>query len=81
MSRVRFHGMEAIHHLTDLTWWGPGWEGYDNSHYVQENIDMLEEKPDLIITYKPLEMLGMKDVDIPVCLRYNEAYDWEWTTK
>ena len=55
MSRVRFHGMKAISKLTNVTWWGPGWEGYDNSHYVQENIDMLEEKPDLIVTYKPLE--------------------------
>ena len=81
MSRVRFHGMKAISKLTNVTWWGPGWEGYDNSHYVQENIDMLEEKPDLIVTYKPLEMIGMKDVDIPVCLRYNETYDWNWTTQ
>ena len=23
----------------------------------------------------------MKDIDIPVCLRYNEMYDFNWTTK
>ena len=26
-------------------------------------------------------MKGMKDVNIPVCLRYNEMYDVEWTKK
>ena len=81
MSRVRFHGMEAIGNVSNLMWWGPGWEGYNNEKTVQENIDLVEDKFDLIVTYKPLEMKGMKDVNIPVCLRYNEMYDVEWTKK
>ena len=81
MSRVRFHGMEAIGNVSNLMWWGPGWEGYNNEKTVQENIDLVEDKFDLIVTYKPLEMKGMKDVNIPVCLRYNEMYDVEWTRK
>ncbi len=82
MSRVRFHGMEAVGKLVDLTYWGNDWEYWDNSLSVKENIEKVDgEKPDLIVTYKPLEMKGIKDVDIPVCLRYNESYDWEWTTK
>lgn len=81
MSRVRFHSMEAVGYESNLMWWGPGWEGYDNEKTVQENIDLLEDKIDLIVTYKPLEMKGMIDVNIPVCLRYNEMYDVEWTRK
>jgi len=81
MSRVRFHGMEAIGYESNLMWWGPNWEGYDNEKTVHENIQLLEDKIDLIVTYKPLEMKGMKDVNIPVCLRYNEMYDVEWTKK
>ena len=81
MSRVRFHSMEAVGNKSNLMWWGPNWEGYDNEKTVQENIDLLEDKIDLIVTYKPLEMKGMKDVNVPVCLRYNEMYDVEWTRK
>ncbi len=81
MSRVRFHSIEAIGYKSNLMWWGPGWEGYDNEKSVQENINLLEDKIDLIVTYKPLEMKGMKDVNIPVCLRYNEMYNVEWTRK
>ena len=81
MSRVRFHGMESIGEISDLSWWGPGWDGYDNSMSVTENLKKLDTKPNLIVTYKPLDMIGMKDVDIPVCLRYNEMYDFNWTTQ
>jgi len=81
MSRVRFQSMEAIGYKSNLMWWGPNWEGYNNEKTVQENIDLLEDKIDLIVTYKPLEMKGMIDVNIPVCLRYNEMYDVEWTRK
>ena len=81
MSRVRFHGMKALSELTDVTWWGDGWPDYDTNLTVQENVDKLETKPDLIVTFKPLKLKGIKDVDIPVCLRYNETYDWDWTIK
>jgi hypothetical protein len=81
MSRVRFHGMKALSELTDVMWWGAGWPDYDTNITVQKNIDKLEEKPDLIVAFKPLKLKGIKDVDVPVCLRYNETYDWDWTTK
>ena len=42
MSRVRFHGMESIGEISDLTWWGPGWEGYDNTISVSDNLEKLE---------------------------------------
>ena len=81
MSRVRFHSISALENECNLMWWGPNFEGYDSNKTVKENIKLLEDKPDLIITYKPLEMKGMKDVGIPVCLRYNEMYDFNWTSK
>ena len=81
MSRVRFHGMESIGEISDLTWWGPGWEGYDNTISVSDNLEKLENLPDLIVTYKPLDMKGIKDVSVPVCLRYNEMYDFRWTVE
>ena len=73
--------MEAVGELCNVIWWGKGWDGYDNELTVQENINNIEDKPDMIVTYKPLEMKDMKGVDIPVCLRYNETYDDEWTMK
>jgi hypothetical protein len=81
MSRVRFHSMEAVGRQTNLTWWGPNWEGWTNGGVV-DNIKNLVTKPDLIIVYKPLDMgEDWKDLDIPICLRYNETYDQEWTKK
>ncbi len=81
MSRVRFHSMEAIGKLVNVIWWGIDWDDYDNKLTVQENINNLEIKPDLIVSYKPLEMKHFKDVIIPKCLRYNEMFDKEWTIK
>jgi hypothetical protein len=81
MSRVRFHSIQALENESNLMWWGPNFEGYDNNKTVSENLELLENKPDIIITYKPLEMKGMKDVKIPICLRYNEMYDFEWTSR
>ncbi len=83
MSRVRFHSMQAIERITDFKWSGPNWEGYDNNLTVQENIDNLypEEKPDIVVGYKPLDMRGFADVKQKTCIRYNEMYDHNWTLK
>lgn len=81
MSRVRFHGMNAINKIVEVIWWGIGWEGYSNELTVQENIMKLDEKPDLIVGYKPLEMMNFKDINKPKCLRYNEMDDKIWTIK
>lgn len=81
MSRVRFHSMEAISRLVQVDWWGIRWKGYDNKLTVQENINRIGYKPDLIVAYFPLEMKDLKSVNIPKCLRYNEMYDFEWTKK
>lgn len=81
MSRVRFHGIEALSKLVTVKFWGIGWEGYNNNLTVQENIDTLNEIFDLAIVYKPLELKDFKDIKLPKCIRYNEMYDVNWTLK
>lgn len=78
MDRVRFHNIKAIGKLIDVTWWGIGWEGYNNDLTLEENINKLEPNFDLIIAYKPLEMKDFKSVNIPKCLIYNEMWK-RWT--
>ena len=82
MSRVRFHSMEAIAKVTDFIWSGPGWDNYDVSLTVQENINKIydgQPKPDLVVAYKPFDLKGFKDVEQKTCIRYNEMYDHKWT--
>ena len=81
MSRVRFHGIKALSKITNLQYWGIGWENYNNNLSVQANLDTKKDKFDIVIAYKPLEMKNFKDINIPKCIRYNEMYDVKWTMK
>ena len=83
MSRVRFHGIRAIGKLCELTWSGNGWENYDSSKTVQENIYSIygDQQPDVVIAYKPLELKEFSNIKPTKCIRYNEMYDIEWTIK
>lgn len=81
MSRVRFHSMEAVGKQANLMWWGPNWENWINGSVVS-NLKNIESPIDLIVVYKPLDMASdWKEVNVPICLRYNETYDQEWTKK
>jgi|TARA_R110000822_G_scaffold100080_5_gene225490 hypothetical protein len=81
MSRVRFHSMEAVSKAANVTWWGPNWEGWQDGG-IDKNIQNLDMQIDLIVVYKPLEMGNdWKNINIPICLRYNETYDQDWTKK
>lgn len=80
MSRVRFHGMNAVGNLCNVIWSGTGWDNYDDSKTVQENIDRLGEF-DCVVVFKPLDMKDFKDVKIPKIIRYNEMFDINWTLK
>jgi len=75
MSRVRFHGIDAIKRVpgVTLTKHGIGWGNFDIKRLEREL------KPDLIIWYKPLKILGYNDVNTPTCLRYNEMWSKSWT--
>jgi len=82
MSRVRFHSMEAIAKVTDFTWSGPGWPNYDEKLTVQENINKIyegQDKPDLVVAYKPFDLKEFNKVEQKTCIRYNEMYDHKWT--
>lgn len=81
MSRVRFHGIKALSKLIKVHYSGIGWSDYDKFKTVQENIDKMNKKFDIVIGYKPLELKNFKDVKIPKCIRYNEMYDKKWTLK
>ena len=79
MSRVRFHGIEEIAKITKLKYWGIGWPNYDENLSVQQNIDNLKEDFDLVICYKPLELINFNEVKLPKCIRYNEMYNFSET--
>ncbi len=81
MSRVRFHGLKALQKLADIHYSGVGWSDFDNKVSVQENINNMNTKFDIVIVYKPLEMRDFKSINLPKCIRYNEMWDIEWTTK
>jgi len=84
MSRVRFHSVEAIGRVCDLKWSGKNWKNYNNDLTVQENINNIyanEEKPDIVMAYKPLELKEFSEVEQTKCIRYNEMYDFNWTKK
>ena len=83
MSRIRFHGMDAISKITDFVYSGEGWNNYDNSKTAQENIDIIygEEQPDIVVAYKPLDLNGFRDIKPVKCMRYNEMWDKKWTRK
>ena len=81
MSRVRFHSMEAVEKMSTFLWAGPNWENWDNNKTVDENLEVNNFSPDLIVGYKPLEIKGFADSKFTKCLRYNEMYDDEWTLK
>ena len=74
MSRVRFHTIDAIGQITNLTMSGPGWDGFENVSQIEESV-----MPDLIIWYKPLNIPGYKDARAPRCLQYNEMHDFNAT--
>ena len=81
MSRVRFHGMEALKEIANVHFSGNGWDDYNNHKTVQENIDAMGKKFDIVIAYKPLDLKEFKNVNIPKCIRYNEMYNIQWTLR
>ena len=81
MSRVRFHGIEALSKIATLRLWGLNWNNYNSNWTVQQNLDNMKEKFDIVIAYKPLELKNFKDINPIRCIRYNEMYDINWTLK
>lgn len=74
MSRVRFHAVQALAKIADVKLSGPGWPGYQDEKSLKENIHSLYSgvRPDFILAYKPFEIRGFSEIDIPTCVTYNE---------
>lgn len=86
MSRVRFWAYENLANRNDinLIYFGPGWKNWNDKLTLQENIMGLNIKFDFIEWYKPLDYnfdLNNSKLAFPTCIRYNEMWDVEWTTK
>mgnify|MGYP003638836962 CR=1 FL=1 len=82
MARIRFHSMKAIGELSNLKYSGTGWEDYDNTLTVQENIDKIylgKDKPDVVVAYEPLKMRNFADIEATRCIRFAEMYDYKNT--
>lgn len=83
MSRVRIHSINALSNFTNLKWWGLNWEDYDPTISVHENIIKKygDFKFDVVIVYKPLELIDFHKIPFTKCITYNEMYDFPATIK
>tara|TARA_B100000131_G_C18059963_1_gene590040 strand:- start:191 stop:1141 length:951 start_codon:yes stop_codon:yes gene_type:complete len=81
LARERFLSIDAIGRISNVKYWGIGWNGYNQNLSVSDNLKTLDKTFDIVIAYKPLEMKGFKDIPYPKCLRYNEMWDTRWTLR
>ncbi len=80
MSRVRFDNMDAISKVANVVYYGNGWDNYDSSIPIKDNIDNMKYEPDIVVVYKPDNVINFKDVEYPSCIIYNEMWPIkEWT--
>lgn len=80
LSRVRFHGIEALSKIAQVTIWGIGWNGYMETETLEYNLCKYYgtnywTQFDYIIAYKPCSMINFSNVKIKTCIRYNEMWD------
>jgi hypothetical protein len=81
MSRVRFHGIEALSKISNLIMTGPNWSNYNINKTVQENINNMNKNFDIVIGYEPHKLKEFDKILIPKCIRYNEMYNFPETLK
>jgi len=76
LSRVRFHQIEAIGELADVTWSGTGWDNYNKEKTVEDNLLQIYsgKLPDLIICFDPLNLKGLKQATPKKCIMMNEMH-------
>jgi len=88
MSRVRFWAIESLSRCAsiNLTITGPGFNTFNLSKTLQQNIIDFGINFDLVIWYKPLndnynfdKTLTKKTFPFKTCLRYNEMWNVPWT--
>jgi hypothetical protein len=63
----------------NLIIWGPGWNYYDDTLNLFDNIKSLNQPIDYIIMYKPEYIKGIENINIKKCITYNEMWDEKYT--
>ena len=75
MSRTRFHSIESLSSMSDITISGNNWDNFDSHKTISENFGEEIYKYNAVICYKPLEYKKFSEIPITKILRYNEMYD------
>ena len=81
MSRVRFHAIQELSTITELTIWGPNWRKYDKNISLSENIKNMDLIIDCVICYKPSSVIGFSELQYLKVITYNEMWDEVYTLK
>jgi glycosyltransferase involved in cell wall biosynthesis len=79
MSRVRFHAIDALAKLADVTFWGPGWRHYDEEESVDDNIERMGLDIEVVICYKPSILVDFYKSKYLKVITYNEMWDYNYT--
>lgn len=66
--------MRAMENYCSVLWSGPGWDNWDNTKSLDENVKRLyaAHPPAMIFCYHPFAIKGFASTDIPTCVSYNE---------
>ena len=77
MSRVRFHQIEEIAKLCDLTYSGNGWDNYRDNETVTQNLKRIYHGslPDVVIAFDPRELKEFSQCEVPKVTMVNEMHD------
>jgi hypothetical protein len=81
MSRVRFHAIQHLSKLADVTIWGPNWRKYDANISLGQNMQNLHLHVDCVICYKPSSVIGFDQLKCLKVMTYNEMWDEPYTLK
>jgi glycosyltransferase involved in cell wall biosynthesis len=76
MSRCRFEYARAIQRHPDVEclFTGPGIMGYDDGLSVSENLKRLQFAPEIVLAYKPLDMVQFRELKAIKTIAFNECY-------
>jgi len=68
---------EALRQFANVTFWGPGWPGYDSNKSLTDNLR--GQRFDWLWCYKANHVLGADQTGIPTFVCFNEANDHQAT--
>jgi len=80
MSRVRFHAMDHLSKITNVIFWGPNWRHYNDEDTVDNNIDRMKLDVNVVICYKPSNLIDFYKSKYLKVITYNEMWDEQYTT-